>query len=166
MTHQTKPEPLIDREAAWPSLWRPSETFGYRIYHVAHAWQRKAEAVLAPFDLTHMQFVVLAKAAWMTHSGEIPSQNRIAQQGNMDRMMVSKVVRTLETKGFLARATYPDDPRANRVDPTPEGTALLARAIPKMIAAQTEFFGRLGEDGQAALAEQLDQLLRLEGIPR
>jgi DNA-binding MarR family transcriptional regulator len=155
MTNQAHP---------WPFLCRPGETFGYRLWQVTHAWQRRFEAALAPLDLTHMQFVVLAKAAWLAHAGEVPSQSRIACTAAIDRMMVSKIVRLLEAKGFLARAPHPDDPRANRVDLTAEGRAVLAQAVPIMKETQSAFFGRLGEDGMAALAGELDRLLRHEGI--
>ena len=111
---------LAEIESGWPFLCRPSETFGYRLWHVSHAWQRRLEQALAPLDLTHLQFVVLAKTAWISREGEVPSQTRVAAEASMDRMMVSKVLRLLEAKGYVARAAHPDDPRANRVDLTDE----------------------------------------------
>ena len=79
-------------------------------------------------------------------------------------MMVSKVIRMLEAKGFLTRAKHPDDPRANRVDLTQAGRTTLAAAVPVMWATQDAFFGHLTEAGRAGLAEQLDLLL--EKTPR
>lgn len=143
----------------WPFLCRPTDTFGYRLWHVTHAWQRRFEAALAPLDLTHAQFVVLAKAAWITHQGAVPTQSRIACDAALDPMMVSKVVRLLETKGFVTRAPHPDDPRANRVDLTDAGRATLSEAVPVMWATHEAFFGHLSEAGRACLAEQLDLLL-------
>lgn len=147
-----------------PWLCRPADTFGHRLWHVTHAWQRRFELALAPLDLTHVQFVVLAKTAWIAHEGAVPTQARIAADAAMDAMMISKVVRLLETKGFVTRATHPGDPRANRVDLTAAGRQALAAAIPVMWATQEEFFGHLTEAGQASLAEQLDRLL--ERTPR
>ena len=141
---------------------RPEESFGFRLWHVLHAWQRRVEAVLAPFDLTHMQFVVLAITFWLAHLGEVPSQSRIASFGRIDRMTLSNVLRLLEDKGYVARSPHPDDPRANRVDLTRAGRATILAAKRIVDETQAAFFGRLTENGQAALAEQLDALLRLE----
>jgi DNA-binding MarR family transcriptional regulator len=142
---------------------RPEETFGFRLWHVMHAWQRRLESALAPLDLTHMQFVVLATTSWLSRCGETPSQTRIAGFTKMDRMMVSKILRLLEGKGYIARTPHPDDPRANRVDLTRAGRAALDKAAPLALATQEAFFGRLGPEGRDALSTQLDALMALEG---
>jgi DNA-binding MarR family transcriptional regulator len=144
-------------------LCRPQETFGFRLWHVMHAWQRRLEAALAPLDLTHLQFVVLANTAWLLRQGETPSQTRLAAFAKIDRMMVSKILRLLEEKGYVVRREHPDDPRANRVDLTRSGRAALDRAVPIALETQTAFFGRLSPEGREALAQQLDTLLALEG---
>jgi DNA-binding MarR family transcriptional regulator len=152
------------RPLPWPADYKPSDSFGYRLWHVSHAWQRRMEAALAPLDLTQLQFVTLAKTAWISRTGEIPSQTRVACEAAMDRMMISKVIRLLECKGYITRAPHPDDPRANRIDLTDAGYAALTQAMEIVLAEQADFFGRLGEAGKNALAEQLDRLLRAEGI--
>jgi MarR family transcriptional regulator, organic hydroperoxide resistance regulator len=163
MTHQG-PLQLEDASASPAEpLCRPSESFGFRLWHVTHAWQRRLETALAPLDLTHLQFVMLAATNWLSRQGETPSQTRIACFTGIDRMMVSKILRLLEGKGYLVRGTHPDDPRANRVALSPEGRAALAKAIPVARATQEAFFGRLPPEGREALATQLDSLLALEG---
>jgi DNA-binding MarR family transcriptional regulator len=148
------------REAA--RLVRPQETFGFRLWHVLNTWQRRAGAALAPFDLTHMQFVTLAVTAWLIRQGEAPSQSRIACFGEIDRMTLSKLLRLLEDKGYITRSMHPDDPRANRVDLTEAGWRTLRAAAPCVLAAQQAYFGRLAPEGQLALATQLDALLAIE----
>jgi len=163
MKQQPVPNAPARASESVPCLVRPGESFGYRLWTVTHAWQRRVEAVLTPLGLTHMQYVLLAKTAWLLHQGEAPSQTRIACAAQIDRMMASKVLRTLEEKGFVARSEHPDDPRANSVALTPAGRAALNEAIPIVRATQDAFFGRLGPEGQAALAEHLDRLIALEG---
>ncbi len=143
-------------------LNRPQDSFGFRLWHVVHAWQRRVERVLAPFDLTHMQFVVLAITSWLAYLGETPSQSRIANFGNIDRMTLSNVLRLLEDKGYVERTPHPDDPRANRVDLTHSGRRAIGEAKLIVREAQDAFFGRLTHAGQTALGEQLDALLRFE----
>jgi len=163
MTHQGPFYPEDAPSSPVEPLCRPSESFGFRLWHVTHAWQRHLEAALAPLDLTHLQFVMLAATNWLSRQGETPSQTRIACFTGIDRMMVSKILRLLEAKGYLIRSTHPDDPRANRVDLSPAGRAALAKAIPVMRTTQDGFFGRLSPEGRQALAAQLDTLLSLEG---
>ncbi len=141
---------------------RPTQIFGYRLGMVSAAWKRRFEAELTSIDLTHTQFVILAKAAWLQHEGERPTQTRIADMAHADRMMVSKIVRLLEEKGFMNRCQHPEDPRANQVLVTDSGRALLVRACPLVLKAQEEFFGSLGEQGKADLARLLDQLIATE----
>jgi DNA-binding MarR family transcriptional regulator len=156
---------LDDTEDRGPPR-RPEETFGFRLWQVMHAWQRRLEAALAPLDLTHMQFVILATTSWLSRNGETPSQTRIAGFAKVDRMMVSKILRLLEAKGYVARTPHPADPRANRVDLTRSGRAAVEQAIPLMWSAQEAFFGRLSDAGRRSLGEQLDALMAFErGVP-
>lgn len=166
MSDLPDPDPAPDPQqpgAGAESLSRPQETFGFRLWHVLHAWQRRVEAALTPLALTHMQFVVLAITGWLAQEGETPSQSRIAGFGKIDRMTLSNILRLLEEKGYVARAPHPDDPRANRVDLTRTGRSALRRAKRLVAETQDRFFGRLAAGGRAALAEQLDLLLELEG---
>ena len=117
------------------------------------------EAALAPTGLTHMQFFILSAVAHLTGLGEAPSQTRIAGGLQVDSMTVSKVVRTLEGKGMLARAVHPADPRAKCVALTTAGTDMLRQASRLVGAEQERFFGCLGRDGKAAFSKMLDTLL-------
>ena len=163
MTHQGAVRTEQAPHSTAQPMCRPAESFGFRLWHVTHAWQRRLEAALAPLDLTHLQFVMLAATNWLSSQGETPSQARIACFTGIDRMMVSKILRLLQGKGYLVRSTHPDDPRANRVELSEAGLAVLGRAIPVMRATQEAFFGRLPAEGRRALAEQLDALLAMEG---
>lgn len=162
MNQQSRLSDERDTPASTSVGIRPQDTFGFRLWHVLHAWKRRLEAALAPLDLTHMQFVILANTGWLSRSGEILTQTRIADFAQLDRMMASKILRLLEEKGYIAREPHPTDPRANRVDLTRAGRAALDRAIPIALATQDGYFGRLSPEGRAALAEQLDTLLALE----
>ena len=55
--------------ATGPFPCRPGETFGFRLWRIVHAWQRRLEGALAPLDLTHLQFVTLATIGWLSSQG-------------------------------------------------------------------------------------------------
>jgi DNA-binding MarR family transcriptional regulator len=137
---------------------RPEESLGWRLWHVLHAYQRTLEQALAELDLTHLQYVLLCLSAYLASRGEVPSQARLAAAAGLDKMMVSKVVRLLEEKGYVTRSPHPNDPRANRVDVTASGREALYRALPLARALHDRFFGCLGER-KAQLDDLVDELM-------
>lgn len=143
----------------------PARAFGFRLWHIRHAWTRRLEAALAPHGLTHLQFVLLRAVDWLVRAGERPTQARLAQAVVTDPMTVSKVLRLLERKGLIERPVHPNDPRARHLLPTQAGLAVLARAVPAAIEAQRAYFGALGPEGQEQLSRLLDRLLRLDNNP-
>ena len=58
-------------------------------------------------------------------------------------MMVSKVLRTLEDKGFVTRHEHQTDTRAKTIALTPAGQALLQKALPVVEQTDIRFFEAL-----------------------
>ena len=58
----------------------PGESPGFLLWHTTLRWQRDIAAALAPLDLTHVQFVLLACAWWLNNQGEHPNQLALARQ--------------------------------------------------------------------------------------
>lgn len=137
----------------------PLRSFGFRLWHLKHAWTRQLEAALAALDLTQVQYVLLRGADYLARQGERPTQARLAEGLAADRMMVSKVLRLLESKGLVVRAVHPDDPRANHVVLTEAGRRTLARAVEIAAAEQAGFFGVLGPERLEQFSTMLDELL-------
>lgn len=124
----------------------PEESPGYLLGQLTILWQRKQKRVLDPLDLTQTQFVLLAALAWLSRESETVTQIDIANQGNADRMMVSKVLRTLEDKKFITRHEHPTDTRAKTIRFTTEGEAVFRKALVLIEKADMEFFTHLGAD--------------------
>jgi DNA-binding MarR family transcriptional regulator len=102
-------------------------------------------AALRPLGLTHVQFVLLASAWWLTEvAGEKPTQRRLAEHAATDPMMTSQVVRVLEGRGFISRAADPHDSRALRLAVTKSGARLALDAVRVVEAADDEFFTAAG----------------------
>jgi DNA-binding MarR family transcriptional regulator len=103
-------------------------------------------AALRPLGLTHVQFVLLASAWWLTEvASERPTQRRLAEHAATDPMMTSQVVRVLENRGLISRAADPHDSRALRLVVTKSGTRLALEAVRVVEAADSEFFKVAGE---------------------
>jgi DNA-binding MarR family transcriptional regulator len=130
----------------------PGTSPGFLLWRLTLAWQRAIAATLAPLELTHVQFVLLACAWWMAREGTAPNQLELAHQAGTEVRMTSEVVRRLEAKGLLIREVDADDARARRLRPTTAGARLARRAIRAVEQVDARFFARE--------AEQLTPLLQ------
>jgi DNA-binding MarR family transcriptional regulator len=133
----------------------PEDSPGYLLGQLTMLWQRKQKRVLDPLDLTTTQFVLLAALAWLSKESDAVTQIDIANQGNADRMMVSKVLRTLEEKKFVTRKEHKTDTRAKTIKLTPLGATILQRALIAIETADMEFFSHHGVDILALNATML-----------
>ena len=75
----------------------PGESPGFLLWHVTLRWQRAIAEALAPFQLTHVQFVLLACTWWLNEQGQTPNQQEVAAQAGTDVKMTSEVLRRLES---------------------------------------------------------------------
>ncbi|KAB2584620.1 MarR family transcriptional regulator, partial [Rhodococcus erythropolis] len=75
---------------------------GLMLWRVTNAWQASIRAALRPFDLTHVQFVLLAALTWLDAETPI-TQRDLAEYARTDPMMTSQVIRTLESKKLVER---------------------------------------------------------------
>jgi DNA-binding MarR family transcriptional regulator len=136
----------------------PEESPGYLLGQLTTSWQRKQKKVLDPLNLTQTQFVLLAALGWLSRENEHVTQVDIANQGNADRMMVSKVLRTLEEKEFISRQEHPSDTRAKVIKLTNEGAKVLQKALTAVETADIAFFSGLGNN-QAAFNKNMLKLI-------
>jgi DNA-binding MarR family transcriptional regulator len=118
----------------------PDESPGFLLWHTTLRWQRDVAAALAPLDLTHVQFVLLASAWWLNRREERPNQLALARYAGTDVKMTSQVLRKLEAKGLLEREVDPSDTRARRLRVTDRGAELARRAVEAVEAADAAFF--------------------------
>lgn len=138
----------------------PAESPGLLLWRVTLRWKREIVAALAPLDLTHAQFVLLASAWWLgAHRPELPSQREVAEQAGTDPMMTSQVLRALEGRGLLTREADPRDARSRRIRVSKAGAALAPQAIEAVERVDRAFFSGV------PTGELLD-LLRALDAPR
>lgn len=123
----------------------PESSPGYLLGQLTLLWHRKLKKALDPLDLTHTQFILLASIAWLNNKSETVTQVEIASLNNFDRMMVSKVLRSLQTKKLIIRQEHATDTRAKIVNLTANGKKTLQTALTKVENADIEFFASIGE---------------------
>lgn len=133
----------------------PEDSPGLLLWHATLRWQRDIAAALAPLELTHVQFVLLACTWWLNSQGEHPNQLALARQAGTDVKMTSQVLRTLEHKGLIERETDPADTRAKRLRVTDVGAELAPRAIAAVEQADARFFEPVPVEDAVALLRRL-----------
>jgi DNA-binding MarR family transcriptional regulator len=123
----------------------PNDSPGFLLWHATLRWQRGIAKALAPLDLTHVQFVLLACTWWLNEQGERPTQIALAAQAGTDVKMTSQVLRSLERKGLIEREVDAADTRARRLQVTKRGAELALRAIAVVEQVDTAFFADIPE---------------------
>lgn len=135
----------------------PAESTGFLVWKVSNRWQQEIRKSLKKHHLTHTQFVILASAVWLSKSRTSVTQIEIANQLEIDKMMTSNILRTLEKKGFLIRSVHQKDTRAKTVTPTKKGINCFKKAVEAVEACDDLFFGRLNNN--ATFNKELIKLL-------
>lgn len=130
---------------------------GLALWRATNAWQKRIRAALAPHDLTHVQYVLLASLTWMDRSDPV-TQRDLAQHAELDVMMTSQVLRTLEAKGYIRREPHPEDRRAIAVQPTPRGVELANLATHDVESADAEYFAALTPSQRESFVAALQRL--------
>ncbi|MDP9026177.1 MAG: MarR family transcriptional regulator [Actinomycetota bacterium] len=120
---------------------------GLALWHVTNRWQAVMRSALAPHDLTHVQYVLLATLVWhLAHEQDaVLTQVDLAALAATDVMMTSQVLRALEGKGLIERARHPDDGRARVLRPTAAGIVAAQRATGDVERADAEYFDALAD---------------------
>jgi len=124
----------------------PQASPGFLLWQVSNKWQAAQRKALVAYDLTHVQFVLLASLAWL--GGGLVTQKQLATYASTDIMMTSQVLRVLEKRGLVDRATSASDKRAIHVSLTDAGQSLVNEAVVEVEHVDSEFFGKLGNDIQ------------------
>ncbi|MDA1353601.1 MAG: MarR family winged helix-turn-helix transcriptional regulator [bacterium] len=138
----------------------PKESAGFTLWRAHNVWQRDIKAVLKPYGLTHVQYVLLAGLLWMEQDSEPVTQNQLAAFVEADEMMTSTVVRKLVEDGLMVREVHLDDARARSLGLTGVGRERVLAASESVETFESNFFRVFGDsvgffhEGMLALSEK------------
>lgn len=142
------------------SVDKAEDSSGFLLWQVTNLWQREIRKTLAPYNLTHSQFVLMASIHWLTLNKQEVTQIILSGHTKIDPMTTSTVVRTLQQKGFVQRQEHTTDTRAKTVMLTKSGKELIKKAVIAVEKFDKTFFSVLGNK-TSALNANLQTLLNL-----
>ena len=123
---------------------------GYLLWRAANLWQKQVRAVLAPFGVTPVQYLLLAGLRDLQAvDGEPVKQAALARHCQSDAMMTSQVLRALQKAGLVERRAHTEDGRAFAVALSAAGAALLLQAEPQIGDMDSRFHSSLGPEKEA-----------------
>jgi DNA-binding MarR family transcriptional regulator len=126
------------------------------IYRAAAAVRQHVEnSVLRDAELTWTGFVVLW-VVWIF--GEMETRH-VAEEAGISKGTLTGVVRTLESRGLLVRASHPSDGRLALLSLTGAGDALMGRLFPAFNAEEAFVTARLSAAECSRLADGLRQIV-------
>ena len=131
------------------------DSIGLQLWRVTNRWQAAIRAALRPFELTHVQFVLLASLTWLDAEGPV-TQRHLAVHAGTDPMMTSQVLRVLESRQLVRRDPHPTDLRARALVVTTAGRDLANRSVVAVEACDRDFFAALGDRAATFLVSLRD----------
>ena len=139
------------------NIKKPNENIGYLLWQTTMIWQRQMNKALSEIHLTHTQFVLLASLGWLLKNTSSVTQKEIADFSKTDRMMVSKILRTLQKQELIERKEHETDTRAKCVFLTKKGENTLQTAFKIKVLANNKFFCNLPD--QERFIKDLKQII-------
>ena len=124
---------------------------------MSNKWQAQQRQALKSFDLTHVQFVLLASLVYAPDDQKL-TQIQLAERAETDPMMTSQVIRKLEAKALVRRIPSAEDKRAFNLEATHKGVELTSKAMVAVEAVDSEFFSAI-EAGMPDFVEMMQKLV-------
>ena len=135
----------------------PLASPGYRLHMAALAWRRELGVRLRPLGLTPTQFDALAAVSYLGKTAP-PTQQQLSDFSGLDRMMLSKVLATLEGRGLIERTPDAADARVKRLALTEPGRDVVAAATAIARAVDAELFAPV--ESPQRLRDDLELVVR------
>jgi DNA-binding MarR family transcriptional regulator len=140
---QGAPAPAFEAPFKWDMVYLLARTF----YEV----RDRTDATLKPFNLTPMQFTILASLGrW-----EGLNSAELSRRFNVTPQSMGEMVGNLERRGLVVRRSDPDNRRALKLELTNKGRGLVETCTAGMRKLEMELFSAFSPDELHDLRERL-----------
>ena len=138
---------------------RPEQSSGFLLWQVTTLWQRQIKSALNVVNLNHSGFVILASLLWFKEQKTTVTQTTIIEHTKLDKMTVSKSLKTLEKDNFILKSENEIDTRAKTITLTNEGVKLAIKSIKIVENIDNDFFSILDIEDKNKLNSLFIKLL-------
>lgn len=125
------------------SVKKADDSSGFLLWQVTTLWQREIKKALEPLGMSHSAFVILASLLWFDEQQIEPTQTTIINHTKLDKMTVSKSLKTLVLQGFVSRFENELDTRAKSITLTKQGKEIAIQAVQIVESVDSDFFAKL-----------------------
>lgn len=122
---------------------KAEESSGFLLWQVTTMWQREIKKALEDVELSHASFVILASLLWFEEQNVEITQTTIINHTKLDKMTVSKNLKSLVLKGFVKRFENENDTRAKTIVLEIQGKEMAIKAVKIVEKIDRDFFGKL-----------------------
>ncbi|MFE7406693.1 MarR family winged helix-turn-helix transcriptional regulator [Isoptericola sp. NPDC057559] len=143
----------------------PGAMAGALVWRLSTRWRTAVDRAVAPHGLTHATYVVLTTLFALQRAAAPPSQRALADASGLEPMYVSRLIRTLEADGLVARTRDDRDTRVVRLALTDRGSAVVHPAMRTVQALLDRLLAPLGGRDSARSAELVAVLTALLDAP-
>lgn len=124
---------------------QPDQQLGFLLTQVSFLKQRIINAGLKELDITYIQFVILAGILELADSDVIVSQQTIVDKRQLDKAMVSVVLKGLINRGLVIRQPHPTDKRAYTLTLSDEGRQKALQGKEITLEIDRRFFAKINK---------------------
>ena len=135
------------------------QSSGFLLWQVTTLWQRQIKSALNVVNLSHSGFVILASLLWFKEQKTTVTQTTIIEHTKLDKMTVSKSLKTLEKDNFILKSENEIDTRAKTITLTNEGVKLAIKSIKIVENIDNDFFSILDIEDKNKLNSLFIKLL-------
>jgi DNA-binding MarR family transcriptional regulator len=133
---------------------------GFLLWQTTITWQRQIKKTLERQRLNHSQFVLLAILLWFEKKNIPATQTALISWSKLDKMTVSKSLRTLANEKLVKRTEHPTDSRAKFVELSQIGRITAVDLVFSVEDSDAEFFGSLTDSERKTLNTLLHKLVK------
>lgn len=134
------------------------DSLGFLLWQITTTWQRQIKLELEKLELSHSAFVILASLIWFKEQNQKVTQTTIINHSKLDKMTVSKSLKTLIQKNLVFRKENEKDTRAKNITLTKEGFTMAIKAIAIVEEIDYHFFKKLNAEEQTQLKKIFNTL--------
>ncbi len=120
-----------------------SDSPGFLLFQVVNLWQAALQKIFQKCGITQTQYAILASLKYFAERGESSTQSHLVEHSHIEKMTLSKAVRSLEEQQLVTRERSAEDGRLIFVKLSDRGESLILEAIQLVEDEDERFFGSL-----------------------